>query len=167
MLRSRTLSLLTVVLVCLVIATITASAQGRKPYTEEDSFTITNEPMAPCGDFDILLSGSGTVKFTTFFDGDGDPIRLTLKGRSKGTMTNSVTGYSIDDSPSIANFTVDLIKGTETHVGATFTVTVPGTGAVLIDAGRIVFDTGGNPLFIAGPHLPPDQQFDILCQALR
>lgn len=82
-------------------------------------------------------------------------------------MTNSVTGASLADAPSVANITFDLVTGTQTNIGAFFTVTVPGKGAVLIEAGRIVFDGNGPPVFIAGPHRPPDETIGILCDALR
>jgi hypothetical protein len=84
-----------------------------------------------------------------------------------GSMTNSETGYSIFDAPSVANITYDLARGTEAYIGAFFTVTVPGVGAVLMDAGRLVFDGSGPPVFIAGPHLPPGPTIDVLCDALR
>jgi hypothetical protein len=65
-------------------------------------------------------------------------------------MTNSVSGYALMDMPSVANITFDLVAGTQTNIGAFFTVTAPGVGAILIEAGRIVFDGSGPPTFIAG-----------------
>jgi len=83
-------------------------------------------------------------------------------------MTNSVTGSYLLDAPSVANITLDLVEGTQTNIGAFFTVTVPGRGAILIDAGRIMFEGGmGPPIFIAGPHRPHDETIGILCDALR
>ena len=151
--------------VCLFVLSTRASAGG--PLIEESVFTVDNEPIANCGDFHIIANGSGKNRLITYFDGNGDPIRLTFQGRYRGTLTNSVTGFSLDDAPSVANIFVDLVEGTQTNIGAFFTVTVPGGGTVLIEAGRIVFAGAGPPAFIAGPHLPPDQQIDALCSALR
>jgi len=143
------------------------AAHAVVPYTEQSDFVVEGEPMAGCGDFVIIADGAGTTRTTTYFDKDGAPIRVAFHGRYNGTMTNSSTGYSITDAPSVANITFDLVNGTQTNIGAFFTVTVPGVGAVLMEAGRIVFDGGGPPIFIAGPHLPPGAQIAVLCEALR
>jgi hypothetical protein len=128
---------------------------------------VNHELMANCGDFKIFADGAGKNRLTTFFDREGNPIRVAFHGVYKGTMTNSVTGASLADDPSVANITFDLVAGTQTNIGAFFKVTVPGQGAVLIEAGRIIFDGNGPPVFIAGPHRPPDETIGILCDALR
>ena len=136
------------------------------PVTMVSEFTVTNEPMANCGDFLIIANGAGKNRLTIFSDRNGDPTRLTFQGRYNGTMTNSVTGFSLADAPSVANIFVDLLDDTQTNVGAFFTVTVPGGGTVLIEAGRLILDENGQPTFIAGPHRPTDDTIDILCNAL-
>ena len=142
-------------------------ARAAGPLIEEFDFVVDQEPAGNCGDFHIVADGTGRVRITTFFDRDGNPIRVAFHGRYKGTLTNSVTGASLLDAPSVANITFDLINGTQTNIGAFFTVTLPGQGTILIEAGRIVFDGSGPPIFIAGPHLPPDEQISALCEALR
>jgi len=67
----------------------------------------------------VRISGSAS-------DGEGQPIRVLFQGRYTGTITNSVTGASLVDSPSVANITFDLIDGTQTNVGAFFNITVLG-----------------------------------------
>jgi hypothetical protein len=143
------------------------AAHAVAPYIEQFDFVVEGEPMAGCGDFEIIADGAGSNRITTYFDGSGAPVRVAFHGRYNGSMTNSVTGYSIMDSPSVANITFDLVQGTQTNIGAFFTVTVPGAGAVLMEAGRIVFDGSGPPIFIAGPHLPPGATIGALCEALR
>ena len=137
------------------------------PLVEEFSFVVDQELMANCGDFQIIADGAGNIRLTTFFDREGNPIRVAFHGRYRGTMTNSVTGAVLLDAPSVANITFDLVAGTQTNVGAFFNVTAPGEGAILIEAGRIVFDGNGPPVFIAGPHRPSDETLGILCDALR
>jgi hypothetical protein len=145
----------------------TSPASATAPQVEESQFVTVHELFADCGDFQIYADGAGSVRITTYFNREGDPIRVHLQGLYNGTLTNSVTGKSILDSPSRANATFDLIAGTQTNVGAYWTVTVPGVGAVLIQAGRLVFDGDGPPVFIAGPNLPPDETIAVLCDALR
>jgi hypothetical protein len=92
---------------------------------------------------------------------------VLFQGRYNGTLSNSATGTSIADAPSVANIFIDLVAGTQTNIGAFFTVTIPGQGMVFFEAGRIVFAGNGEPTFIAGPHLPPVESTALLCNALR
>jgi hypothetical protein len=163
--RSKYIIVFAIVSIFVFTTTSTAAAVDR-PLVEVTEFTTENEVMANCGAFLIIANGAGSIRLTTYFNREGDPVRSTFQGRYKGTMTNSVTGYSIADDPSVANIFFDLVQGTQTNIGAFFTVTVPGTGAVLIEAGRLVFDGGGPPVFIAGPHRPPNETIRVLCHAL-
>jgi hypothetical protein len=146
---------------------LAAPAGAAEPLIQSSSFIVDHELMANCGDFQIFADGYGSMRLTTFFDRDGQPIRVALHGVYNGIMTNSVSGATLSDSPSVANITFDLVAGTQTNIGAYFTVTTPGEGTVLIEAGRIQFDGSGPPTFIAGPHLPPSDTLATLCEALR
>lgn len=152
---------------CLVGLPVPSPARAGGPFIEDFDFVVDHELVANCGDFKIIADGSGRNRITTFFDREDNPIRIAFHGLYRGTLTNSVTGASLIDAPSVANITVDLVEGTQTNIGAFFTVTLPGRGAILIDAGRIVFDGSGVPIFIAGQHRPPDETIGILCDALR
>ncbi|HVF35981.1 MAG TPA: hypothetical protein VND91_11720 [Candidatus Saccharimonadia bacterium] len=146
---------------------VAAAAGGHPPQNLFFESVQESQPMARCGDFLILVEGIGSNHVTTHFDRAGTPIRATFHGIYNGTMTNSVTGKVLTDTPSVINMTVDLQTGTQVVVGALWTVTVPGTGAVLIEAGRLVFEGSGPPTFIAGQHLPPPDTIAVLCNALR
>lgn len=161
------LSFVCTVAFCLVGLTAPSPAKADGPYVEAFDFVIDHEPVANCGDFTIIADGGGRNRITTFLDREGNPIRIAFQGRYRGTLTNSVTGASLVDAPSVANITIDLIEGTQTNVGAFFTVTIPGRGAVFFEAGRLVFAGDGPPVFLAGQHHPPDESIAILCDALR
>jgi hypothetical protein len=161
------LGLICVAAFCLMGLPAPSLVRAGGPLIEEFDSVVDDELMANCGDFLIIANGSGKNRITTFFDNEGNPIRVAFHGRYRGTMTNSVTGETLLDAPSVANITFDLVAGTQTNIGAFFTVTTPGGGAVLIEAGRIVFDGNGPPIFIAGPHRPPNETIGILCDALR
>jgi hypothetical protein len=152
----------TFVCTCLLVSSVRADT----PVIELSAVTVENEIVANCGDFLIIANGTGTNRLTTYFDNNGNPIRVHLQGRYNGTMTNSITGYSLADAPSVANIFVDLVTGTQANIGAFFTVTAPGEGVILFYAGRIVFDGQGPPVFIAGPHHPSAETRQILCNAL-
>ncbi len=161
------LGLVCAVAFCLAAVLAHSPVRADGPLIDEFGFIVDQELMANCGDFQIIADGVGKNRITTFFDLDGNPIRVAFHGRYRGTMTNSVTGAVLLDAPSVANITFDLVAGTQTNIGAFFNVTLPGEGAILIEAGRIVFDGNGPPIFIAGPHRPNDQTIGILCEALR
>jgi hypothetical protein len=60
------------------------------------------------------------------------------------------------------------VSGRQTFVGVDYHITVPGSGVVVLQAGRITFDGAGPPTFVAGPHLgPPEAQNAALCAALN
>jgi len=162
-LRRTTLTLTMLAL----LPALAAPALAGEPDVQTTEFAVDHEPMANCGDFTIFADGYGSTRLTTYFDRTGQPIRAAFHGRYNGMMTNSVTGATLLDAPSVANITFDLVAGTQTNVGAFFTVTGAGAGTVLIDAGRIVFDGSGPPVFVAGPHRPPDDTLALLCDALR
>jgi hypothetical protein len=129
-------------------------------------FDFTENSLLHCGAFDILIEGEGSARITLFFDKTGTPIREDFFGRYKGSLTNSVTGYQLFDAPSTIRMTTNFETGTLTQVGAWFTVTAPGAGTLVFEAGRLVFDGPGPPVFIAGQHLPPPDQIAALCSAL-
>ena len=161
----RRLSTVAVVSYCaLAPLAVTANA----PLVFNDDIVEENGLVANCGDFQILANGSGTARTTVFVDGSGDPIRILFQGVYKGTLSNSVTGATLMDSPSVANITLDLADGTQTNVGTFFNITSPGQGGVYFQTGRIVFPIdGGEPIFIAGPQPPPAVFVATMCEALR
>ena len=160
-------SLLCIVTFCALSLLVPFPAIASEPHVDAFDFVIDHEVIASCGDFNIIADGAGSTRIWTYFDREGNPIRVMIHGLYNGTLTNSVTGFSMIDAPSVSHITLDLIKGTQTNVGAFFTVTIPGQGVVFFDAGRLVFDGNGPPVFIAGQHHPPDESISILCDALR
>ncbi len=91
------------------------------------------------------------LRITTFFDDEGNPVRVHIKVNFDGVVTNPETGQSVEDDAH-TTIMLDLVEGTETQVGLVFSATVPGVGVVFHDVGRVVFDADGNLIFEAGPH---------------
>ena len=117
-------------------------------FTNEDSFSFAG----PCPN-GVTLAETFTenVRVTTFFDKNGTPIRAQIKSDFVGVVTNPETGANVEDNAH-QTIMLDLVEGTETYVGLTFSATVPGVGVVFHDVGRVVFDAAGNVIFEAGPH---------------
>ena len=115
-------------------------------------------------DFPFLEVFEGRVTITTFFDGEGNPSRVTFDLPFHGTLTNEATGESVS-ADQVLRKTDDLQEGTVSFVGLRFRVTFPGLGVVLLDAGKIVFDADGNVIFEAGPHQVFNEDFAEFCAA--
>ena len=160
-------ALASVPILALALAVAPAPALATAPVQERFDFAYAAEPMASCGDFVILADGAGTTHLTTFFGRDGAPERVTLHGHYSGLMTNPLNGKTLADAPSVPFVTLDLDTGVQTSIGTYWNVTIPGEGVIVVEAGRLVFDGAGPPVFIAGPHLPPPETIATLCEALR
>lgn len=165
-------------LCCLVLASAicTVPAQGlaanilidgTPPVMQSFVFSVDNQQVGNCGAFHIIANGQGTINETIYFDDYGDPSRLSVHARYRGTLTNSVTGFSVADEPSVIHIFIDFNRLTETHVGQFFNINVPGEGTVALEVGRYVVDPTGNISFIHGQFDVSDGGLGVLCSALN
>jgi hypothetical protein len=158
--------LIRIAIVCGLLLGFCASARALPPVTERFSYTIENEVVWSGPDFDIIANGTGTVRQTIFFDNEGNPVRVIFQGRYFGSLSNSVTGETVLDAPSMANIFVDLIEEEESHVGLFFGIEVPGLGTVARDAGRVVGGPEGITA-IYGPHEVLLRGLEVLADVLQ
>ncbi len=114
------------------------------PYREAFSDTFS------CGDFDVATSGEVSGVVTTFFDRNGNPVRIHVRERIFATFTNLTTGYTITDGPDSYQFFDDLVNETFSVVGLYFMVRDERGKKVAIDVGKITFSPDG--VSISGPH---------------
>jgi hypothetical protein len=132
---------------------------GRIPH---DDHFIDEGASAACG-FPVQVDVSGVQTFQILFDAAGNPIRLQIHRNIEGTFSaNGITLRQIERGQVF----VDLVEGTNTEVGLTFRVFLPGGGTVIADVGRLVFDAEGNLVFEAGSHPALHGDFAALCAAL-
>jgi hypothetical protein len=143
-------------------ATPAAADQPVRTQVIFDDLTINDET---CG-FLIVEVFDGTVTTTTFFDAEGDPVRIQVQAFFQGTLTNPATGESIRGQQQLVIFR-DFEAPTErTWAGLRFRAVFPGAGALLLDAGRLVFDVvTGDVSFEAGPHQVFHEDFEAYCAA--
>jgi len=125
-----------------------------------DDLTIKDRT---CG-FLIVEIFDGTVRITTFVDDDGNPTRIQIAALFQGTLTNPTTGESIKGQQELIIF-LDVEQPTqETWAGLRFRAVFPEAGAVLLDAGRLVFDAEtGEVFFEAGKHQVFHEDFEAYC----
>lgn len=121
-----------------------------------------------CGSFQILDDYVGQSSFRWFYDRQGNPDRLMIRHWGTDTFTNSVTGKTYTGSYNW-NYIVDFstIPPQGSALGMIYVITIPGEGAVMLEAGRIVMDRFGNVYFEAGPHQLSNGDFGTLCAAME
>jgi hypothetical protein len=157
-LRSRLLLLLPLVCAIALVAPA-GSAEATPPTTEtfhqEGSFDID------CGTFVLHEEFVFDSRDTTFYDAQGNPVRLQVHGTFVGTIT-APNGQVIRD-PGHFMVDIDLTDGTERQVGLIFNIVVPGHGSVAQDVGVIIFEPDGD-IVIKGPHEVFEQGVEpLLC----
>jgi hypothetical protein len=121
-----------------------------------------------CGSFQILDNYVGQSSFRWFYEQQGNPDRLMIRHWGTDTFTNSVTGQAYKGSYDW-NYMVDFstIPPQGSALGMVYVITIPGAGAVMLEAGRIVMDRYGNVYFEAGPHQLSNGDFGALCAAME
>jgi len=140
----------------------------------QGSFTgseVNTDIGVSCGSFQVLQSGTFTVRFTLFYNQAGNVTQAVFHIRAEGTLSNSVTRQSV---PFESDFTVtftfatpgDFSTVTRTYTGQRYTVTLPGSGLILHDVGKVVFAPDGTITFEGGPHQLLHNQVQKLCAAL-
>jgi hypothetical protein len=129
-----------------------------EPFVDASSETID------CGTFEATLERSYAGTLTTFFDRNGEPIRIQFVARLIGSLSSD-DGRVIDLSGSVL-VVIDLVAGTFTFDGNVFFGNEPGQGVVLQDTGKFLVGDGGEFL-VAGPHDAIETDGAIFCLALR
>jgi hypothetical protein len=125
------------------------SAAAAQPAIEP--FSETGSGPIDCGT--VVLQSFSVIRgtITTYFDSTGAPIRLRFQETVDQTVTNPMTGASISFTQSWVEQD-DLLTGTRTISGRIMTGANTGTGVILQDAGRVVYDARGNVLSLNGNH---------------
>ena len=161
--RGRRVVLCASLVLGLSLAVIAPAAAAPPEKVVIEDIHIEQVDSTSC-DFPFLEVFNGRVTITTFFDDEGNPIRIQFHLPFHGTLTNEATGESVS-ADQVLQLTLDLEEGTESDVGLRFRVVFPGLGVVLLDAGKIVFDADGNVAFEAGPHQIVNEDFAEFCAA--
>ena len=161
--RGRRLVLCASLVVGLSLAVIAQAAAAPPEKIVIEDIHIEQVDSTSC-DFPFLEVFDGRVTITTFFDKQGNPVRIEFHLPFHGTLTNEATGGSVS-ADQVLQLTVDLEEGTESDAGLRFRVAFPGLGVVLLDAGKVVFYADGNVVFEAGLHQIVNADFGEFCAA--
>jgi hypothetical protein len=132
---------------------------GRFPIDEHHALF---EPESSVCGFPISAELTGKGNFQLFLDANGDFIRGHVHLNITGSLT--ANDLSVRFARSINQFFE--LDATVTEVGLVFRDSVPGVGVVLMDRGRLVFDSNGQLVFEAGPHPQLHGDYGDMCSAL-
>jgi hypothetical protein len=141
-----------------------AAAPLKETFTDEGIFTL---PDIDCGAFTLSEEMvSEDVRTTTYFDSDGEPVKVATKANFFGEITNSESGNTYRDH-SVFTETLDLVAGTTTVSGPSYHYIVKGQGSVYAEVGhKISVTETGEVIFQAGQDDFTQQDLDGLCDVL-
>ena len=132
------------------------AAAAPEPITGHEPFVI-----ATCAGGEEILAGvEGSVSNEReILDANGDVVGVVLNIRYTLSSTLTTTGETLY-AHGTARLALDFVAGTLTESGNSRTMTLPGEGWVLKNAGRTVSDLWtGDVLWKAGPASPEDAAF--------
>jgi hypothetical protein len=125
-----------------------ASAFAAKPTHETLTFPATDLPAGvACEDFPVRISAQ-TVNLTTFFDRQGNPVRILGAGASPATITNAATNEVFPFSHGAAAHITLNPDGSQTQVWTGHTLEfltptdVPAGPSTALNTGRLVLSVG-------------------------
>jgi hypothetical protein len=151
----------------IMVVMAASSAAAAKPEVDGPFHDEDTVFFADCGEFQILDRYVLDFTIRWFSDKDGNRIRGVEQVSGTDTFINSVTGKEIA-APFHNTVIIDPTTATGANNGVIYRVTVPGSGLVFIDAGRIVTNQAGTEItFQAGPHQAFDGDIAGLCAALE
>jgi hypothetical protein len=161
-------------------AVIAGTASADKPIVLEQNHAYVREVLhaATCTPFGYGFTVSYRYEvrrtITEFVDDDGNVLREVIEAHFVGTATNDSTGQALPVAGE-RHIVWDFLAGTWTETGTLRHVTVPGSGVVLLQSGRIVYPLPAVPqpdvipkveLFMAGPHDVFEGRYADFCAAL-
>jgi hypothetical protein len=161
-------------------AAASAGAAAAEPIVLEKNHTYVREvPHAatckPSGyTFGVSYHYDVRRSITEFTDNDGNVIREVIEAHFVGTATNDATGSALPVAGE-RHIVWDFVESTWTETGTLRHTTIPGSGVVLLQSGRIVYPLPAVPapdviptidLSEAGPHDVFHAQYADFCAAL-
>jgi hypothetical protein len=159
----RILLLMPIAAMMVAMAAMAGSAAATKPVVVEDTGK-DDVVVANCGNF--LVRDAFVFDFSAklFFDENGELVMIVEQIRGTDTFYNPDTGKAFTSRFQNTEH-IDPAADTDAVTGVISLLTVPGSGAVLLDVGRVVFQ-GGEVTFQAGPHQVVGGDVAGLCEAL-
>jgi hypothetical protein len=142
----------------LVAATLTAAATADTRVVVQHNAIVTRHfaGLTDCQAYGYTFTFTGDYVIrrsdVQYFDDSGALVREVISAHFVGTDTNDATGKSLRDTGE-RHITFDYVSNTITESGVLRHITVPGSGIVLHESGRLIVSlTDESVIFMAGPH---------------
>ena len=166
--RKLIISMFTVAVLAFMSA---ANAAGKPDTLRLGPLHFTDQPVADCGDFDVLVDYTLDALLTFYYDRDGNDWRFTRKlflenGNSIFYNSNDPS-YWLPGAPGQREIDTFKLDRTMTMTANIFRVMLPGHGAIFLTAGRIIINEYREVIFQAGRSDYWNEDYDALCAALR
>jgi hypothetical protein len=135
-----------------------ASAAASQPVVVEKNVTFTRvfSELTDCQayGYSFTFTARYTIRRsdTLYYDRDGNLVREVRQVHFVGTDTNDENGTSLRDTGE-RHIVLDFVNDTFSESGVLRHVTVPGSGIVLHESGRLILSLSDDSvIFMAGPH---------------
>jgi hypothetical protein len=163
---------LLVLLTLLVMGALAATAAAATHEVVERNVTVERlfTGLTDCQAFgyDFTFTAQYTVKRTNvlYYDESGNLVKEVVWAHFVGTNTNDTTGKVLRDNGQ-RHITFDYVNNTLTESGVLRHITVPGSGIVLHESGRIIISLSDDSVIsMAGPHQLLEGDLTEFCAAL-
>jgi hypothetical protein len=147
----------------MLLAALPSSAAANPPDIQMPTVSVVVVDTTTCP-FPIEESVEAHLVIATFYDHEGNAIRMIRKVSAKITILNAATGVTASAMQTNL-YDTELATGDRVQAGLRFHVHVPGVGVILLDAGRVIL-SGGVVVFEAGQHQLGDGDTDEFCAYL-
>lgn len=153
-------------LIVLLVSMVAVPAYAAAPVIESGDFDVTYlfvDASDACG-FDVWNHVVGSWQLTTYYDSDGNPTGI--KSHERGI--DQLYRLETPDVKLIGNYTAnyfeDWVTGSWSAPGTYWSITVPGYGTVLKEAGLVRFPHPGR---LVGIHTSLDpEKMALFCSLL-
>ncbi|MEA3337536.1 MAG: hypothetical protein U9R25_16680 [Chloroflexota bacterium] len=97
--------------------------------------------LAECDGFNVMDAVEGTRQSTTFYDQEGEPVRILDHNRARDRIYNTESGFEVHSrwAQNVKYYAPFDTWGTTSGLG--WNVTVPGYGSVWFEAGHCTYDS--------------------------
>ncbi|MGH3498480.1 MAG: hypothetical protein ACRDP1_13550 [Nocardioidaceae bacterium] len=143
-----------------------AGAPDIQHFTIQSDYTLDANSDLGCNaspDFSIAVSGVDNVVAQTFYDKAGNVTRTVVHDDFTGTETGS-NNNALNSSEHAK--IIDYPDGSESWTGQPLRVSLPDGGNVILDAGKLVYNSDGSIAVEHGPHPFLDGDVAAYCAAL-
>jgi hypothetical protein len=136
-------------IVAIVVLGLVMPVSAATPKRERLSYHLEFVGSVACDTFDDNYLDIYDIREIDVFASDGNLVKIVYHITHTSNDVNSVTGFTLHEHGQYTE-TDDFLAGTYTLTGNLEVANRNGTGVVIQDTGRVVYDANFEPIFFAG-----------------